>query len=464
MYDTECNNKKRFFALDKTFRVRHNLLSYNKTGHKTMEYVQATNAAQWQFNSVPAFSAGTLHPLFASCGKGLYPTEKDSFMHIFTGVESEGITAYAALLQAQGFENVYKNEIDGNLFYQFRTPEGLFYFSYMRGTGTARFILDRCKTETAASFGYRTYKDKRGDTVFAQYSLHYDAMIKGTTCDCGMNYVYRLRDNSLVIIDGGEMEQSTDLAIKDYMAFLHELTGTSDGEKMTVALWICTHPHNDHCDFFSKLLRFHADELTVERAAFDFPAPENVRHSLSVAKCIERLAEKFPDVSYLKAHAGSRFSIANARIEVLSSAEDAVGTGDEELFPGTNETSLIFRVTADGITTLFLADCAWTNGDVLINNYSDETLSCDIVQAGHHGINNTDELYAKIKAERVLLPQCRMNMDTRFGEVYETLRRGYGEENILFANDRTDIFTCRDGKLERTGREHVGEAWDGSEW
>lgn len=429
-----------------------------------MEYVQTTNTTQWQFNSVPAFAAGELHPLFASCGKGLFPTEKESFMHIFTAAESEDITEYADLLQSAGFENVYKNDIDGNLFYQFRTPEGLFYISYMRGTKTARFILDRCETENAALFGYTDYEEKREDTVLAQYSLHYDAMIKGTTCDCGMNYVYRLRDNSLIIIDGGEMEQSTDLAVKDYISFLHELTGTDNGEKMAVALWICTHPHNDHCDFFSKLLRFHADELTVERVSFDFPTPENVRHSLSVAQCIERLTEKFPNVSYLKAHAGSRFSIANAQFEVLSSAEDAVGTDDEELFPGTNETSLIFKVTADGLATLFLADCAWLNGDVLIKNYSDETLSCDILQAGHHGINNTDELYAKIGAGTVFLPQCRMNMDTRFGEVYETLTREYGEDNILFANDRTDIFTCKDGKIARTERAHVGEAWDGSEW
>ena len=84
-----------------------------------------------------------------------------------------------------------------------------------------------------------------------------------------MNYVFRLRDNSLIIIDGGEFEQATDVAVKDYMSFLHSLTSTNENEKMTVSLYICTHAHNDHCDFMSKIVRFYSDEIEIERIAFN---------------------------------------------------------------------------------------------------------------------------------------------------------------------------------------------------
>lgn len=429
-----------------------------------MEYVQLTDAEVWQFDSLPAFTGGKMHPLFADAGKGLFAADKSSFMHIFTEVSAAEITGYADRMREAGFSPVFTNEISGNLFYQFRVPEGLFNITYMHGMKTARFILDRCQSAEADAFGDKGFEAVRENTVFAQYSLHYDKMIRGTTCDCGMNYVFRLRDNRLIIIDGGEMEQSTDLAVKDYMAFLHELTGTADGEKMTVALWLCTHPHNDHSDFFAKLLRFHSDELFVERAAFNFPAPENVKHSPSVADCMARLTEKFPQVAYIKPHAGCRFTVGNAEFEVYSAAEDALGTGEDGFFPGTNETSLIFSVKADGAKILFLADCAWDNGSVLTENFSEEALACDIVQAGHHGINNTEELYAKIHADYVLLPQCRMNMETRFTEVLATLDREYGAENVYLAHDRTDFFTLQNGTAGKTERAHAGEAWDGSEW
>lgn len=433
-----------------------------------MSYQQKTDCASWQFDRIPAFTKGDLSPLFADCGAGLDAAEEEdpgkrSFMHLFTGAAPSDIEQYARLLTDEGFTKTDENRTDGNLFYEYRTEEGVFTVTYLKANGTARFILDRCRQDDAP-FGYGHFEEKRGDTVFAQYSLHFSHMIRGTTCDCGMNYVYRLRDNSLLIIDGGEMEQATDIAVGDYMAFLHELTGTKAGEAMRVSLWICTHAHNDHCDFFSKLIRFYPDELIVERAAFNFPAPENVRHSPSVLTLRQRLTEVYPAIKYKKLHAGLRFQIANAGITVLTANEDTIGIDEEDLFLGMNCTSAIFTVEAEGLRTLFLADCGDQNGEVLINNYGEEVTSSAFLQAAHHGINEIPHVYKALKTEKILLPQCRMNMDTRFSQVYRNLCDCAGEENILFAHDRTDIFTLRDGECTHTTREHTGAAYDGSEW
>lgn len=431
-----------------------------------MNYVQLDDCREWQFENITEFKGGEMQPYFADCGTGLGDDENSSdntFMHTFINAKESDVVSYAAELE-KSCKKVFENNIEGNLFYQFSAAEGLLYFSYLKSGGTARIILDRCQQENAGDFGYSDYENLCGDTRFAQYSLHYDEMIRGTTCDCGMNYVYRLRDNSLIIIDGGEFEQATDSAISDYMDFLHSLTGTSAGEKMRVSLYICTHAHNDHCDFMSKTIRFHSDEIEVERIAFNFPNPQNTRHSLSVAVFKKRLSEKYPQAEYIRPHAGCRFSIANADIEILCSNEDTIGADSEDIYPGTNDTSMIFCVEADGLKTLFLADCSEDNGAVIIGNYSEKVTDSTFLQAAHHGINEIYDVYERLHAKELLLPQCRMNMDMRFSENYSHMCALYGEENILFAHDATDIFTVKNGEYTSEKRAHVGEAYDGSEW
>lgn len=432
-----------------------------------MNYVQQFDCKEWQFENIPTFHAGKMDPLFADSGAGLFTPEgepDDSFFHIFTDVSAEDITNYSAELENKGFRLVFQNEKCGNLFYIFSVSEGSFCISYMKNSSCARFILDRCRCCGLDEFGYDDYDPINENTLFAQYSLYYHHMIRGTTCDCGMNYVFRLRDNSLIIIDGGEMEQSTDEAIEDYLRFLRELTGTETSEKLRISLWLCTHAHNDHCDFMSKLLRFYSDEFVIERAAFNFPEPSNIKPSDSVELLRSRLSAKFPEIKYSKLHSGAKFNIANAEIEVFVSNEDTTGLDPEDPFPGMNAASIVFGVTADGVKALFLADCGEENGSVLINNYDASVTDCDFLQAAHHGINRIYDVYERINAKYVLLPQCRMNMDTRFAEIFSHLCERFGEEYIYLAAARTDVFTLANGIISSASREHVGGAYDGSEW
>lgn len=433
-----------------------------------MNYTEQLECKKWQFENIPEFKQGEMSPMFVNWGCGLEPCREDdnsadSFMHTFYGVEENDVKEYTAELESKGFEKTFENRIGNNTFYQFRVEEGLLYISYMKSYNVARFILDRCHTCDAAHFGYSDFVEQRTDSVFAQYSLHYDEMIKGITCDCGMNYVYRLRDNSLIIIDGGESEQATDIAVADFMKFLHELTDAQNGTPVRVALWFCTHAHNDHCDFISKIIRFHSDEVCIERVAFNFPNPQTVKHSPSMELMKERVREKYPDADYIKLHAGMKFNIADCRFEIFTSAEDALGVDEEDLYPSTNSTSTMFKVTLDGVSTFFLADCGEDNGELLYKSYEKDLLDCNFVQAAHHGINSIYDVYEKIDAQKLLLPQCQMNMDTRFSQNFEHFCQRYGRENILLAHNETDIFTIKDGKYTWSKRAHVGTAYDNSE-
>ena len=56
------------------------------------------------------------------------------------------------------------------------------------------------------------------------------------------------------------------------MRRLENLTGKEKGEKIRVSAYLCTHNHDDHMDFFIKLLKRDKDVLDVERVMFNFPS------------------------------------------------------------------------------------------------------------------------------------------------------------------------------------------------
>ena len=432
------------------------------------KYIQNLDCSKWMFDNIPEFRKGKMMKEFADVGCGLEldmgsPTEKDSYMHSFLSVEKEDFAEYIKTLESK-FEKSFENEIEGNLFYRFVTPEGNFSTVYRPKYKLARLVLDRCKNTDIRQFGYSEYDEINDNTILSQYSLHYSHMIRWYSTDCGMNYIYRLRDNSIIIIDGGEIEQATDKVIKEYWEYLRRLTNTKESEKITISLWICTHAHNDHTDFFAKLIRVYGDKINLERVAFSFTANMNMQHSPSVAIAKQRITALYPDVKYLKIRAGDEFDIANAKITILGVNEDIVAIGDDErTFCWMNDASSVFRIEADGVSAVFLADAGDSYERILLDYYSPDIFRCNFLQIAHHGINYLPYIYAAAKADKVLLPQARLNMITRFQDVIEDLYKNFGEKNIIYAYDVTSTIKLKGGDYSITALPHSGTVYDGSE-
>ena len=233
----------------------------------------------WKLESIPAYSGGELFPTLYNCGSGLKedfsgPTDEDSFMHIVNGTTRQEFEAYCGLLKDSGFEAVFENENEAGLFRQFSGCVKVYAY-YIFNENTARIILDRSGV-SVREFSQPAGPSLHDHTSMVQFGLFYSDMIKGTTCDCGMLYAIRLRDNRVIVVDGGEREQATEPATDEFMALLSDLTGNS--EKIVVAAWFCTHPHDDHMDFFCRMLRKFGDRIHVERAMFNFA-------SYNPAKC-----------------------------------------------------------------------------------------------------------------------------------------------------------------------------------
>jgi hypothetical protein len=69
-----------------------------------------------------------------------------------------------------------------------------------------------------------------------------------------------------------------------------------------------------------------------------------------------------------------------------------------------NDTSLVFRVTTEGQTYMFLGDASVDMCGILVAKYGEGMVS-DIVQVAHHGYGGgTKEVYDAIRAPIVLWP------------------------------------------------------------
>lgn len=415
---------------------------------------------------VPAFDGGSLSPVFLDCGcsladDALAPSEEDSFMHTVECVDEGSFWAYIDKLKRNGFSVLWQRKTESNRFAELKKGDIRLYTEYFGNDRTAKIIYVG-GGELACEFGYPEGDCTRANTALVQYSLHYGLMMRGVTADCGMLYALRLRDNSVILVDGGEIEQSTDIAQADFMSLLHELTETLPGEKIRISMWYCTHAHDDHIDFFVKLIRRHADELNLERVAFNFPSGSNIELGEPVKRLRENIREFYPGVRFLKMHTGQSFSLSSVNVSVLSTHEDMCTGDSERLYLGMNKTSSIVKMEFENRSLLLLADAEEINGEFLLRNYTPDELSCTYIQAAHHGINWDENIYGYVKAPYILLPQARRERDAAPDGVFAVYLRGRSLKDIFVAGEKTYIFTSDGKKTDITEREHVGCPYDGS--
>lgn len=426
--------------------------------------------SKFGFAGLPAYEGGSPIDEIFNCGGALADdtdsaTPEDAYMQIVRDTSEDEFLAYCRRLESEGFTAVYDRGNSAGLYRQYERGGRLVYTYYIYAERTTR-IISEGRTCTVVEFSGGG-ENTLGDTALMQFSLYYSDMIHGTTCDCGMMYVLRLRNNELIIVDGGEYEQSTEEAVNEFMERIHALTGTPKGGRITIAAWYCTHDHNDHMDFFSKLIRFRSDELELKRVMFNLPSARLQPHSdPCTARMRSRISKAYPNVKFLKLHTGQRFTLGNAAVEVLVTHEDILPRHLAEgmYYDGVNETSTILKIEFEGQSILFLADAIDTVGEIFRERFGGVGLECTYLQAAHHCINRVEDIYNSVKAKAILIPQCRYIAESRHYDNYRLICDCYGAENTFFAGDCTRIcFT--DGQTSRVEYyPTVGGKYDNSEY
>lgn len=371
--------------------------------------------------SCPSPVVGSLAEGFYNSGSGLADdtrreTDEYSRMQVVSDVKAADFTAYVEEMKSAGYTQILDNTIGKNRYAAFEKDGTSWHVSFVDSTGELRVSEDRAGVPLS-EFAYET----RGETqsVVYQYGLYYDPnnQVTDKTVNCGMLYVIRLSDNSLVLVDGGHLHQSSDEAMEGLMQFLHQITGTADGETIRIAAWYITHAHGDHVTGTAKLLNRYHDEIALERVMYNIPSYQvrSAGYDANTTTAKEMVRKYYPDVKFLKLHTGQTFNLSNVGFEVLFTHEDAVGlaqfeeaasNGGNVQFPLSdyNCTSTILRLHVDGQTILLLGDTNVEAEAAVKSFFPASVWKSDVVQVAHHCFNYLDTLYPMIAAPIALMP------------------------------------------------------------
>ena len=368
------------------------------------------SADRWMLD-IPVYEGGRICDEVYLDGSGMVsdaegPVGTESRMELVKYTSADKYAQYCDKLAQAGCEKTYSNTLGGVVCNAFRSDGKLYYTYFMSNKNEVRIIEDN-NTRSFEDFGYSCNEGESAtvyqfDYPYADFGAHKNEDIYSTN---GMLYFIKLADNSLIVIDGGSIEQSSDKNVETCMDFMRRITGTEDGQDVNIALWYGTHGHSDHVTFFYKLIGFYHNQINLERVMFNYPSLSLVEHDERIDMYRNRLQKLYPDVKYLCPHTGFRFNIANAEIDVLYTQEDAVNalTGKTPV-ENANDGSTVCRITVAGKRFLVLGDINVLAQDKILSIHNKDEIRCDILQAAHHLYNPVALIYQYANAEYIFCP------------------------------------------------------------
>ena len=402
---------------------------------------------------IPAYEDGRICDEVYLDGSGIIsdaegPVGTESRMELVKYTSAEKNDEYCDMLAQSGYDNVYSGSLGGVTCNAFRSSDKLYYTYFTENKNEVRIIEDN-NTRSFEDFGY-TCNEGEGVTIYqfdypyADFGEHKDEDIYSTN---GMMYIIRLADNSLIVIDGGSIRQSSDKNIDECMKLMRTITGAAEGESVNIALWYGTHGHSDHVTFFYKLIGYYHNEINLERAMFNYPSLSLVEHDERIDMYRDRLNELYPDVKYLCPHTGMHINIANTGIDVLYTQEDAVNaqTGKTPV-TNANDGSLVCRITAAGKRFLVLGDINVLAQDKITSIHDKAELKCDVLQAAHHLYNAVAVMYGYAGADYVLCPMSEGRGAWLPGNA--SARLFYDRSQMLYAGNALYIIEMNEDGLK----------------
>ncbi len=358
-------------------------------------------------------------PHYAEKEKSLtYHVGEKNYLLLVEDTTADAYRAYLEKLEKNGFSFYTDNQIGDNLFAIYRKDGCLVTAGYAPAYSTARFVV----AEDSALPGVEA--DNRYEKVLSAPTLAQLGLEAGAKQN-GMSYVIQLIDGSYVIIDGGFNRSRDVKQLYDYM-----YNNAPDKENIVIAAWFITHSHGDHV---GALVAFAKSEYTskvkVEKIIAAFASDEAltslVDAELAKASTVKAAVDKFDGVSYVRAHAGQKFYLRDAEIEVLYTVESFF----PELLQRSNATSLVLSMQLAGQKVLFLGDATNQALDIVHTMYGDY-IKCDFLQAAHHGYHCGDSgtrgiisAYTTAAPDVVLWPIGQTD--------YKTVTTQYAYSNLL---------------------------------
>jgi beta-lactamase superfamily II metal-dependent hydrolase len=218
-------------------------------------------------------------------------------------------------------------------------------------------------------------------------------------------YVIKTSSDKLIVIDGGGV--ATREKTSGYL--YKELQRISGKDVPEIEAWFLSHLHDDHVTEFCIIGKDENKPIKVNKIYCNFPEYEYFEKVESAKfaylyKDVETAYDnmmgegEFAKCGGKTAFEGDVITIDNVTFEIMLTYKD-------DPFPiRINDTSMIFRATAEGQSILFLGDAHLLQGEQLLMKYG-MSIKSDMVQMSHHGQGGVSEdVYKAINPTACLWP------------------------------------------------------------
>ena len=290
----------------------------------------------------------------------------DAIMKCISETDENDFHKYCEGIKKLGFNQLSSRRIDDNIFSVFECAEEQMFISYEPKRARINIVLDSLSSKER-NFSYSLTRNDGKSAEFYMYGLNldpqgYDTYNKLNTSgytNCGMLFVIKCIDNSLIIVDGGEESSFSEQDIDKLNDFLHRVAKKNTDEKIRICCWYLTHAHSDHLRGFFKLMYKHGNQYELERIISNLPDFEKyggqpVEEMQTFSQFVKKL---YPNCKDMKAHVGQKLQLADISIDVLCTHEcivdaQTLDTKKNDL----NDRSLVLKFSSGGVSFLMLGD------------------------------------------------------------------------------------------------------------
>ena len=423
----------------------------------------------WLLNGVPSYDDGVLSEVFAKETLGFMKKNAASKVMCVSKTNGDQFADYIEKVKSEGYTVVQRADWDGLTAYQCDKDDVSFYAYYADGAKEARIVQEKSDTVTLEEFNYTTESKAGATNDVYLFGVMMDpdgidfAYNGNTRLNCGQMLFMKLSDNSLVIIDGGGVQQMSDSAAEEFLRLAREATGVPEGEKMRISCWFITHRHGDHFQGFNRFITKYHDQFEMERILYNIIETDD-----NFTRVTSTVSRYYPDILYHKPHTGETIRLADISMDVMYTQEDLMDPKTMKYKSSDfNDSCTVLKVNFDGKTFMILGDIYGSAETTLLEYYSSDMLKSDVVQVSHHGWNYMPSLYAAIDAKIALYPQSSGGAERGLSggaeRVVKDVRRICDE--LYFAGDETVGVRVIDGEVEVFCRYPVvGSDYSGWSW
>ena len=268
----------------------------------------------------------------------------------------------------------------------------------------------------------------------------------------GMCYIVKLSDGRAIVVDGGFNNTA---CVENLISSLGKMGIKQENGKYVIATWIFSHGHGDHIGAF--LTASGASEyyncFDIESFMLNLPADSSI---ISItgneSKLVSSMKTLYPNAKRITPHAGLNYYFGNVTIEMLYTPELVYSKSAK--VANYNDSSLIFKVVADGASALIFGDAVEVAAAKMYSLYESTAFASDILHITHHGLyteaNNghgwteLKKVYEASGAKIAFLAmQSRYASDTRNGRftvMVQWCNAGYQISYVMNEKDKAAIF------------------------